>query len=267
MRASGATYVQIKAELGIGASTISRILGAYGRGRARPRVTDEVKDRARSLRRAGRSVPEIAAALALAKSTVWLITKDMAWTPGPEGANRRAAAVRAYWREERAKRAAERERMTASAAARVGAISDRELLLVGAVAYWAEGTKSKPWNPEERLTFTNSDPDMIILYVEWLKVLGVAADRLCFRVHIHESADVAGAERYWADLVGVPVEQFGRATLKRHNPRTVRKNTGVTYRGCLVVSVRRGSVPYRQMAGLWRGLIAGVNQRRLARAS
>src|SRR5690606_5958533 len=180
------------------------ILGAYGRGRARPRVADEVKDRARSLRRAGRSVPEIAAALALAKSTVWLITKDMAWTPGPEGANRRAAAVRAYWREERAKRAAERERMTASAAARVGAISDRELLLVGAVAYWAEGTKSKPWNPEERLTFTNSDPDMFILYVD---------------------------------------------------------------RGCLGVSVRRGSVPYRLMAGLWRGLIAGVNQRRLARAS
>jgi len=94
--------------------------------------------------------------------------------------------------------------MTASAAARVGAISDRELLLVGAVAYWAEGTKSKPWNPEERLTFTNSDPDMFILYVD---------------------------------------------------------------RGCLGVSVRRGSVPYRQMAGLWRGLIAGVNQRRLARAS
>lgn len=204
VRASGATYVQIKAELGIGASTISRILGAYGRGRARPRVTDEVKDRARSLRRAGRSVPEIAGELALAKSTVWLITKDMAWSPGPEGANRRVAAARAYWREERAKRAAERERMTASAAARVGAISDRELLLVGAVAYWAEGTKSKPWNPEERLTFTNSDPDMFILYVD---------------------------------------------------------------RGCLGVSVRRGSVPYRQMAGLWRGLIAGVNQRRLARAS
>lgn len=266
MRASGATYAQIKAELGIGASTISRILGVYGKGRAKPRVTDDVKERARALRRDGRSVPEIATELGLAKSTAWLITKDIAWTPGPDGASRRAAAAREYWRKENARRADERTRATSEAAARVGEISDRELLLIGAVAYWAEGTKSKPWNPEERLTFTNSDPDMIVLYLEWLRLLGVDAERLRFRVHIHESADVSDAEQYWADLVGVPVETFGRPTLKRHNPATVRKNTGATYRGCLVVGVLESATDYRLMEGVWRGLSQAVHRRRSSRS-
>lgn len=51
MRASGATYVQIKAELGIGASAISRILGVYGKGHAKSRVTEDLKQRARTAQR------------------------------------------------------------------------------------------------------------------------------------------------------------------------------------------------------------------------
>ena len=47
---------------------------------------------------------------------------------------------------------------------------------------------------------------------------------------IHESADVAAAERYWADLVGGDVADFDKTTLKKHNPKTVRKNVGDAYR-------------------------------------
>lgn len=266
LRAAGATYAQIKAELRVGASTISRILGVYGHGRARPRVTDGSRERARALRRDGKSVPEIARELGLARSTVWQLTKDIAWTPGPDGASRRAEAGRAYWRKERARRAEERERETSAAAAEVGDVSDRELLLMGAVAYWAEGSKRKPWNSDERLIFTNSDPDMILLYLEWLRSIGVAPERLQFRVHIHESADVRGAERYWADVVGVPVDTFARPSLKRHNARTVRKNVGSTYHGCLVVAVVRGAADYRHMEGVWRGLVRAVSRRRDASA-
>lgn len=135
LRAAGATYTQIKAELRIGASTISRILGVYGKGRARPRVTDELRGKARALRRDGRSVPEIARELGLARSTVWLITKDIAWTRGPDGASRRAEAGRAYWRKENARRQAQRARVTGSVAESLGPLTDRDLLIAGVVAY------------------------------------------------------------------------------------------------------------------------------------
>ncbi|WP_053207334.1 hypothetical protein [Jiangella muralis] len=262
MRADGKTYVEIKTELGIGASTISRILGVYGKGRARPRVTDELRGRARALRADGRSVPEIAAELGLAKSTAWLITKDLPWTLTEDRAEARAEASRAGWRHRKAQTAAERERITRTIVATFGELTDRELLIAGAVAYWAEGAKSKPWNPAEDLSFINSDPDMIRLHLEWLAVLGVDPGRLRFRLSIHESADVAAATAYWAEVVGVPVERFARATLKKHNPKTVRKNVNEGYRGCLVVRVSKGAPEYRIMNGWWSAVAGAVRSRR-----
>ncbi|HEU0042055.1 MAG TPA: hypothetical protein VFQ15_06885 [Jiangellaceae bacterium] len=259
LRDSGATYARITSELGIGTSTVSRILGTAGAGR-RPRIPPDVRERARQLRVDGMSVPDIAAHLGLARSTAWLLTKDIAWTPGPEGASRRAEAGRAYWRKEQARRQAERSQVEAAAAACVGELTDRDLLLIGAVAYWAEGGKSKPWNFREQLKFTNSDPDMIILFLRWLALLGVDPGRLGFRVSIHESADIAGAQQYWAQVAGVPASQFARATLKKHNPRTVRKNTGEGYHGCLMVTVRGAAREYQTMNGLWSALAAGLRQ-------
>lgn len=90
----------------------------------------------------------------------------------------------------------------------IGDLTEREILIAGAVAYWAEGTKAKPWRPEERVTFVNSDPMLVRLFLEFLDRLGVAPDRLRFHVHIHESADVSAAEAYWAELVGGDRDRF-----------------------------------------------------------
>jgi transposase-like protein len=264
MRESGATYAQIKSELNVGASTISRILGVYGKGRRRPRISDELRDRARALRHDGWSVPEIAQELDIAKSTASLITKDIAWEPTPDRKARAKQAARMRWDRFKALRAAERERIVDEMAEEIGELSDRELLLVGATMYWAEGCKMKPWNSTETLTFINSDPDVIRLHLEWLSYIGVSPDRLTFRVHIHERADVAGAERFWADVVGVPVGNFARTTLKKHNPKTVRKNVGDGYRGCLIVGVRKSSRDYRKMNAVWRGICASVKRRAVA---
>lgn len=263
MRAQGATYRQIRAELGIGSSTtVSRLLGVAGKSPPRPRITQEVRERARELRRSGQSVPEISRELSIARSTAWLITKDMVWAPGPGGASRRTEAGRRYWRAWNEQREVERDAGRRAAVAEVGELSDRELLLLGAVLYWAEGTKAKPWRKnDERLTFINSDPDVIRLYLAWLTLFGVPPDRVSFRVHIHESADVAAAERYWAGVVGIPPEALARATLKRHSPKTTRKNVGENYRGCLVVQVRKSVAEYWRMNGLWLGIAAAVGRR------
>lgn len=264
MRESGATYAQIKSELHVSATTISRILGVYGKGRARPRISDDVKARARSLRRSGLSVPEIAQELGLARSTASLITKDITWKQSPDRKARAKQAARMRWDRYSALRAQERKRIVDEMAAEVGDLSDRELLLIGAVMYWAEGAKMKPWNPAETLQFINSDPDVIRLYLQWLALIGVSRDRLKFRVQIHESADTALAEGYWADIVGVPVESFARTTLKKHNPKTVRKNVAENYRGCLIVGVYRSAQEYRVMDGVWRGICAAVEKRAVA---
>lgn len=261
LRANGATYDEIKKALNIGSDTVSRMLGAQGSVRRRPRIAEPVRAQARAFRHAGWSVPEIARELGLAKSTAWQITKDISWQPTPGRRERAERAARVRWERDKARRAVERERLLDEMADEVGQLSDRELLLLGVVLYWAEGSKRKPWNSMERMRFINSDPDVILLYLAWLRLIGVADERRSFRVHIHQSSDVRGAEQFWADLVGVPVDAFAKATLKRHNPKTRRHNTGETYRGCLAVDVLGSSGEYRRMEALWRGVGQALRQR------
>jgi hypothetical protein len=159
------------------------------------------------------------------------------------------------WEPHRQARDAERAGVNETEAAWVGELSDREVLLLGAAAYWCEGSKSKPWEPNRcRLIFINSDPALILLFLRFVELLGVGRARLRFRISIHESAPVEDAGRWWADVVGVPFEVLQRPTLKTHNPSTVRLNVGEPYRGCLVVSVPQSRGFYWKVEGLMRGI-------------
>lgn len=102
--------------------------------------------------------------------------------------------------------------------------------------------------------FINSDPGMIRLFQRWLELIGIERNRLQFRLMIHESADIPAALRYWSDVVDAPPTSFGRTQVKMHNPKTVRRNVGQDYHGCLVVYVRRSADLTLQIAGWCEGL-------------
>ncbi|MEV4440512.1 hypothetical protein AB0K09_16100 [Streptomyces sp. NPDC049577] len=213
----------------------------------------DLRARARELRVAGRSYDEIVTELGVSKSSVSLWVRDL---PKPQRtAERMREIAEARWAPYRATREAERLDARQKAAGEIGAMTDRELFLVGVGLYWSEGTKSKPHRPRERVAFINSDPDMICLYLRWLALLGVKRERLRFFVMIHENADVAAAERFWAELVGVEVGALGKTTLKKHNAKTVRKNVGEHYRGCLIVHVLDSADLYRRIEGWWCGIV------------
>jgi len=142
-----------------------------------------------------------------------------------------------------------------TAESQIGELAESELFVAGLVAYWAEGAKSKPWSPSQRVIFINSDPGMIRLFLAWLRLIEIGPDRLSFRIAIHDSADVEAAVGFWAGIVGVPADQFMRTALKHHNPTTVRKNVGTAYHGCLIVTVRRSTELSRQIAGWFDGLV------------
>jgi hypothetical protein len=57
------------------------------------------------------------------------------------------------------------------------------------------------------------------------------------------------AELFWLKVTGARPEQFLSPALKRHNPKTVRKNVGEEYHGCLRIDVRRSSGLYRKIEG------------------
>lgn len=219
----------------------------------RVRAKDDLRDRAVAMRLRGHTYPEIQRETGASNGSLTL------WLSGITLPDSAAAALRARSRAARlAGAAGKRETKLARddhyrqrAAEWLGALSTRELLLMGVVSYWCEGAKSKPWRTERQVTFLNSDPDLVRLFVASMRLLGRPPEAHTYRVCLHESGDVAAAERYWADVVGVPPESFRRATIKTHNPKTVRHNVGPAYRGCLSVRVHRSADVYRTISGVF----------------
>lgn len=260
LRRAGHSRREIKQILGIGSNqTLNEALQGEPppEWTRRPRAKDDLHARARELREQGLDYEEIAGALGVSKSSVSLWVRDM---PRPERLSyeecckRSAEGSRVYWETERPVREARREAVRVAAAGQIGVLSKREVIIAGAIAYWCEGAKSKPYRRQDRVVFINSDPGLVKFFLRFLDEAGVTPAQLRFRVQIHETADIAGAERFWRGVTGAKSARFHRVTLKRHNPRTVRKNVGADYHGCLIVSVRQGADLYRQIEG-WAGAI------------
>jgi transcriptional regulator with XRE-family HTH domain len=218
----------------------------------RPNAKDEFRAKARELRQQGLDYEEIADELDVSKSSVSLWVRDL---PRPERLSyeecrqRAAEGVRRYWAAEGPLREAEREAVRVAAADEIGELSDREIIIAGAITYWCEGSKNKPHRRQDRVDFINSDPTLIKFFLRFLDVAGIASEQLIFRVYIHEAADVEAAQRFWLDLTRAQPDQFRHPVLKRHNPKTVRKNTGNDYHGCLRINARRSTVLYRTIEG------------------
>lgn len=220
----------------------------------RPNAKDDLREKARELRLQGWTYDRIQAELGCSKSSISLWVRDL---PKPERRSpteQAQLAARKRWEHELAVRDAERQRTKHRAALDIGSMSQRELLLLGVGLYWSEGTKDKPHARRERVTFVNSDPGLIRVFLAWLELLEVKPERLRCHVMIHETADVSAAERYWADIVGAGAH-FGKTTIKKHNPRTIRQNTGEGYRGCLAITVSQSAELYRRVEGWWYGIV------------
>jgi transcriptional regulator with XRE-family HTH domain len=260
----GLSARQIGERIGVPARTVARWLQGLPvpEWTKRPNAKDDLREGARRLRAAGWSVPDLARELGVARSTAWLWVRDQPLEPSAErvvaGAERRRQAVREFWAGRNEATDAERQEAQAEAAERVGVMGDAELLRAGALIYWCEGAKAKPWSgAAERVAFINSDPGLIALFLAFLRAAGVSPERLRFRLSIHETADVAAAVQWWADFVGAEARSFQKTTLKRHKPSTVRHNTGEGYRGCLIVTVMKSRRLYWQIEGVVMATING----------
>jgi DNA-binding transcriptional MerR regulator len=100
----------------------------------RPNAKDDLRARARELRLQGLGLEEIAAALSVAKSSVSLWVRDLARPARlsyEECRKRSAEGTRRYWAAERPVREAARTATREVAAAQIGTLTDRELLIAG----------------------------------------------------------------------------------------------------------------------------------------
>ena len=264
LRRQGKTYAEIRAVVG---DVSDDRLQTWLVGIPRPPETRlsrpliELRRECRRLRLEGLTYSEIAAATGASAGSLSLWLRDLKNAPtvrvakgrhrsrGPRAAGRRTS-------DEALRRQRKHE---AAGAAMLGALTARELFVAGLALYWAEGAKDKPWRRNGRVVLINGDAGVLAVFLAWLDLMGVSEEDRHYRLSIHEDADVAVQEAWWAERLRIPLASFARATLKRHKPTTVRRNTGEDYHGCLVVSVLRSRKLYDVISGAWAALAAAAD--------
>ena len=199
LRRAGKSRREIRAILGIASN---QTLGDALRGEPppewtrRPNAKDGVRAEARELRGQGLDYEEIAARLGVSKSSVSLWVRDLpipARLSYEECRKRSVDGTRRYWEAERPVREAARAAVREAAAAEIGPLTKREIIIAGAIAYWCEGAKSKPYRRATMVNFINSDASVIRLFLAFLRLAGVTPRPVALRVHIHETGDIEAA--------------------------------------------------------------------------
>jgi hypothetical protein len=94
-----------------------------------------------------------------------------------------------------------------------------QLKVAGSMLYWGEGTKERG-----SVAFSNSNPEMIELFVRFLRVIcGIDDKRLHITLHHYEDHDPKQIMKFWSIITGIPLSQFYTPYLHKRKQGTYRK--------------------------------------------
>ncbi|MBI4458263.1 hypothetical protein HY633_04840 [Candidatus Uhrbacteria bacterium] len=179
---------------------------------------------------------ELISVFGLSKSTVSLWVRDV---PLPAGiAAALSDATRVGLAKGRAAMAVRRRLQASHAMIEASAVissiidkaaSDDFWKFVAALLFWCEGSKRSL----SQITFTNSDPRMIEIFLQALRK-AYSTDERRFRVqlHLHDYHDKDAQTAYWSKVTAIPLRQFNQVFVKPHTGK--RKREG--YQGCASIS-------------------------------
>lgn len=225
------------------------------------------KKKAIALRKAGNSYNEILRTIPVAKSTLSLWLRDVGLAKLQKqklSAKRRAAQLKGA-RRRHEQRLEQTKRIDEDCGKDIPTLSEHDLFLLGIALYWAEGTKQKEYNPSVCVEFANSDPAMVSLFMVWLrKIAGVDEKRICATIHLHENhlERYDQIKKFWMKTASLRAGALGKPVIKRHNPKTKRKNKGSEYQGLLSIYVRESVYLNRQIKGWIHAIIDAQNRTR-----
>ncbi len=110
------------------------------------------------------------------------------------------------------------EKVKKEAGARIGKITKSDLLLIGAVLYWAEGYKRLKMVRGREVTahavsLTNSDPEIVGAFILFLKqILEIPPERIFIAMRLFEHLEEEKAISYWMKVTGLSRLQFTKPT-------------------------------------------------------
>jgi hypothetical protein len=191
-------------------------------------VKQDLKQKAITLRKQGKTYSEIMKEVPVAKSTIslWLREVGLSVAQRQNITVKRQQAQKRGADAQRSKRIKKQTDLIENALKDIKSISKRELWLIGTALYWAEGAKEKDYRPSSRVSFSNSDPKMIALFIKWIKeCIGLKNDDLILSLYIHESHSdrIMEVKKLWSNYLNLPLSFFNNIYFKKNKINTRRK--------------------------------------------
>ncbi len=148
----------------------------------------------------------------------------------------------------------ENQQIRKNASNEIHSLSKYELLLIGTALYWGEGWKRQDKNPSPYICFANSDPDMIKVFIRFLReVIGAPKEKLRGNIHIYPNIDAKSAINFWSKITAIPKERFHITTQVSKASKGKRPRNSLPY-GTLRLDVS-GRPKFFQIKGWINGLI------------
>lgn len=171
-----------------------------------------LRTKAVQLRRRGLSYNEIRQHIPVAKSTLSLWLKGVRLKPEHQKRlyTKRIAILALGPQSQKERRRREVEAILRKAQQEIKLPpSSQTYRLFGAALYWAEGSKGKMF------AITNSDPYFILFIVRWIDlVFTIPRTHLKARLNIYPQQNETKIKRFWSDLTGIPLKNFGKSYIK-----------------------------------------------------
>jgi len=212
---------------------------------------------ARRLRKQGESIKVIAKKLQVSPSSVSYWCRDVKLSPTQIKMLEKRARDPHYGRRleyalaQQRKRIEKTKKLKKQGRKDIGNLNKRELFLVGAALYWAEGFKK-----DSQAGFASSDPDMIRLFLRWLnKCCGYQTKDLILRVTVNISHEyrIQEIQNYWSKITNVPNGDFRKPFYQKVKWKKVYENPN-EYFGVLRIRVRKSTDFLRKIHGWIEGL-------------
>lgn len=215
-------------------------------------INVQLKNKAIELRKKGLSYREIMGELNIAKSTVsyWLRDIQLTEKQNIDLRNRLTDKISRGRLQTsialRAKRMVRENKVFKEAEEEFKRFVKDPFFCIGVSLYWAEGAKKNSY-----FAFVNSDPNMLVFMVKWIKKYLVSdASLLKYRLFIHTPYKEENLEEFWAKLLGIQAKSFHR-TIYKPTPHLIKKN--LAYKGCFRVDITRIDVLRKVVA--WQKLL------------
>lgn len=223
----------------------------------------EERNKARKLRRKGRSINEIAERVNASKSSVSKWCRNISLAPkqierlAQRQKNGSYKGRMKYLEKIRKKRMKEVARLKRQGIKDISELSKRDFFLSGVAIYWGEGATSPS---REEVSFYNSDPKMVIFMLKWFReICKVSTSQFSIQIRINEihRDRVKKVEKYWSQLMGISLAQFTKTILIKSKSKKIYSNLDNHY-GTVRIMILRGTQLRRKINGWIEGLKRGI---------